>query len=206
MNRLAVFGVRDASCAAVSRRWRTFLFLTLAAASIACGETRADPVDTVDDDRAIVETILHDFANWRDVTFERHHGVLDLNTMSRADPNASPDTVRSWSMHISNQIGDDLIDAFIDRNHSATSITPLVSKSRWARLHGARPHDPDPWDLPKGIRAIGSLTLPGISADGTRALIQIHHSWSIHEAVVTHLLSKQRGVWHITARDQIVFV
>jgi hypothetical protein len=206
MNCLAVFGVRDASSAAVGRRWGRVLFLILAVASIVCSETRADTVDTADDDRAIFGVVLHDFANWKDVTFERHYGVLELNSMSRVDPNASADAVRSWSVHISNQIGDDLIDAFIDRNHSATSITPLISKSRWARLHRATPHDAEPWELPKGTKAIGSLTLPGISADGTRAFIQIHHSWSIHEAVVTYLLSKQHGIWNITARDQIVFL
>lgn len=64
----------------------------------------------------------------------------------------------------------------------------------------------DPWELPKGVKAVGSIGFPGYDSTGLRAFLQISHSWSIHGAVVTYVLFKQGGTWRIVARDQVVFV
>lgn len=184
---------------------RSLLFAVLATALVS-NSHRALSANNAEEDRAIIAVVLQDFANWKDVTFGDLEGVLELDPLSGADPDASADSIRSWSNKISKQVGDDLIEAFIERNRSAVPIAPLISGSPWARLRQPRPKHAYPWDLPKGAKATGSLTLPGISADGARALILIRHSWSIHGAVVTCLLSKERGVWHIAAKDQAVFL
>ena len=158
-----------------------------------------------EEDRAIVAVALHDFASWKEATFGELEGVLLLDPTSQADHLSVAD-VRSLSRNISNQIGNDLVEAFLKRNQSAVSVAPLVSGSAWARLRAPSEEDTYPPNLPKGAKATGSLTLPGISADGARALVMIRHSWSIHSAVVTYVLSKQSGVWRVTARDQAVFL
>lgn len=173
---------------------------------LACGETRPASASTAANDRAIVAVVLQDFANWKDVTFGRLEGVLELNPMSDAEDHASGEAIRSWARNIPDQVKDDLIKAFIQRNRSAVPIAPLISGARGARLRQPTPDHELPPALPEGAKAIGSLTLPGVSADGTRALILIRHSWSIHDAVVTYVLSKQGGIWKIAAKDQIVFI
>jgi hypothetical protein len=158
-----------------------------------------------DDDRAIVGVVLRDFGGWKEATFGELEGVLLLDPVSRAD-HLSVGDVRSLARNISDQISNDLIEAFIERNRSAISIASLVSGSSWARLREPTKEDTYPPNLPKDAKAIGSLTLPGISGDGDRALVMIRHSWSIHSAVVTYVLAKQSGAWRITARDQAVFL
>jgi hypothetical protein len=158
-----------------------------------------------ENDKAIIAVALQDFANWKDVTFGNLEGVLELDPVSDTSL-ASRDAIRSWSAHISNQVGDDLIDALIRRNKTPVSIGPLISDSRWARLRDWKKEDAYVRNLPKDAKAVGSLTLPGISADGLRALVLIHHSWSIHGAVVTYVLSKQSGAWIVTAKDQAIFL
>jgi hypothetical protein len=164
------------------------------------------PDQTATDDRAVLEVVLGDFANWNDATFGNQAGVLALNPLS-ADLNyrTVPDTRRLVS-RISDLVSDDLIVALLERNLVQTDLTSLVAGSKWVRIY-TPPRDFDIFPaLPDGAKALGSVSLPGFSPDGTSALVQINHSWSIHGAVVTYVLSKHGGNWEIRGRDQTVFL
>ena len=149
---------------------------------------------------------MEDFANWKQATFGELEGVLELEPDSEANPNATAQEVRSLAPEIQNHLDNDVVDAFIERNRSAAPVASLFSGSRWARLRRPTPNHSYTFGPPDGAKAIGRLALPGFNADGSRALVQIHHSWSIHGAVVTYVLSREQGKWKVVAQDQAVFL
>lgn len=157
-------------------------------------------------DAAVIAAALEDFANWKDVTFGELEGVLELESSSSADPHATVGDIKALAPEISGQLDDEIVSAFIVRNRSPLSMASLFSGSRWARPQPPGSKNIYRFGPPDGAKAVGSLTLPGYSADGSKALIQIHHSWSIHGAVVTYVLSKNDGTWRVVARDQAVFL
>jgi hypothetical protein len=188
-------------------RHHAFLVVVLVATLISCDQDRgrslpADP----ETDRAVIAVVLKDFAGWKGATFGNLEGLLELDSNSKANPDETPEEVKSLAPEISNELDKNLVAAFLQRNKSAAPVGSLISGSPWARLRQPASRDIEPPELPEGAKAIGSLTLPGLSENGARALIQIHHTWSIHGAVVTYVLSKEQGSWRVVARDQTVFL
>lgn len=157
------------------------------------------------DDSAIAEVVLKDFAEWKEATFGEQTGVLAVAPTSMAQPQLTPERVVDLAPNIRGQVTQELAAAFVERNKVAAPVAPLLAGTRWAEV---RPIDTtaDPRDLPPGIKASGHIALPGINADDTAALVQISHTWSMHGAVVTYVLSKEQGAWRIVARDQAVFL
>ena len=178
----------------------------LAIALSACERDVASPVSGPETDRAIVAAALKDFVNWKEATFGELEGVIELEQNSMANAEATPQTIRSLAHEASAKLSDDVIASFIERNKSPTVVTPLFSETPWARPKQPSSEDVYDWELPKGAKAKGSLTLPGLSADRKHALIQIHHSWSMHSAIVTYALSFENSGWQISARGQAVFL
>jgi hypothetical protein len=185
---------------------RIFLALVTAAALISCAQDRSPAPTGPDVDKAVIAVVLEDFANWKEATFGELEGVLEVKPDLLADPDGTAQNVRALATEITNHLDSEAVDAFVERNRSAAPVAPLISGSQWARPR--QPTAPDTFSFgpPDGAKAIGSLTLPGYSADGSRALVQIHHSWSMHGAVVTYVLSREQGHWKVVARDQAVFL
>jgi hypothetical protein len=152
---------------------------------ISCDQDRGrSPPADPQADRAIVAVVLKDFANWKDATFGQLEGVLELDRNSKVNSDEAPEQVKSLAPEISNELDKDLVAAFVQRNRSAVPVASLVSGSPSARQRQPGLRDLDLPELPKGAKATGSMTLSRFSEDGSRAFIQIHHSWSIHGAVV----------------------
>jgi len=158
------------------------------------------------DDRAVLEVALADFGAWKEATFGIQDGVLALGTRStNLIYHTLPDT-RQLIEPITAAVSDELIDAFLKRNAVQSDVASLVASSPWIRIYPPIDNS-EFWPIPPdGAKAVGSIALPGFSADHTRALVQINHSWSIHGAIVTYVLSKQDGTWTIQAKDQQVFL
>jgi hypothetical protein len=173
---------------------------------ISCGKERKLQPTGPEADRAIIAVVLEDFGKWKEATFGELEGVLELRPDSDANPDATPQEIKSLAAEIPGHLDDDVVEAFIERNKSAVPVTPLFSGSQWARPQQPSSDDSVMFGPPDGAKAVGSLTMPGISADGSRALVQIHHSWSMHGAVVTYVLSNKTGTWQVEARDQAVFL
>jgi hypothetical protein len=183
------------------------LRLTFVAAIVvflaSCEARNRTPAPSAETDRAVIAAVLADFSHWENAVFGRLEGVILVDAFSPANPQATPDGIRSVAPNITAQMTDDLVESFVDRNRSAVPIAPLLKRSEWARIR----ESPEPtWEMPKGVKATGSISLPGYSADESRALVQLHHSWSIHGAVVTYVLLKKNGAWRVVSRDQVVFL
>jgi len=185
-------------------RFRTVLLPILLVASAICrGE--APNAATSADDRAIMEVALKNFANWKKATFGEQSGVLAIAPASLAQPELKVERVKSLAPEIRVHVTDELAAAFVQRNTAGLPITSVVAGSPWVKV---RPTDSnaDPRDLPPGVKATGYITWPGISSDGASAIVQFHHTWSVHGAIVTYFLVKEGGTWHVVARDQTVFL
>ena len=178
----------------------------LAVALISCGESPQVPETPPTDDTAIVEVVLRDFANWEDVTFGNLKGVLALDPVSADMSEATFEGTQSQASNISDHLSKDLIEAFLKRNRSTTSIASLVEGSQWARIYQLPPESSYMAPPPQWAKATGALTLPGYSRDRSRAFLKLHHSWSIHLAVVTYVLEMRDGTWRIVAKDQAVYL
>ena len=181
---------------------RTTLLAMAALLLAACGLADKAPRPGLADDRAVVAAALADFVAWKEVTYGKHEGILSVDPLSAAWPDATAQYVRAHASELEDQLGNELVEAFVERNRIAAPITPLLPDPAWAHAPNA-----STWPrIPEGAKATGSLSLPGYSADGSRALLQIHHSWSIHGAIVTYVLTKKDGAWTVTGRAQIVFL
>jgi hypothetical protein len=157
------------------------------------------------EDSAIAEVVLEDFAKWKEATFGAQRGVLAVAPTSLARPGLTPDQVADLAPNIRGQVTQELASALVERNKVSAPIAALLASTHWAKVHSVAAPD-YPRELAPGIKASGHIALPGISTDFTSALIQISHTWSMHSAVVTYVLTKERGVWRIVARDQVVFL
>lgn len=185
---------------------RIILPVLTAAALISCAQDRSPAPTGPDVDKEVIAVVLEDFANWKEATFGELEGVLELKPDSLANPDGTAQNVRALASEITDHLDNEAVDAFVERNRSAAPVASLISGSQWARLR--QPAAADTYSLgpPDGAKAVGYLTLPGYSADGSRALVQIRHSWSMHGAVVTYVLSREQGHWKVVARDQAVFL
>ena len=159
-----------------------------------------------DEDRAIVAIALQDFYRWDGATFGHLKGALAVKSETIATPDATIEELKSLAPNIREKITDAMAKAHMERNAVAVRSDELLKDSAWAKLLPADQQNASPFDLRPNAKAVGSFTLPGISNTGTEAVIQIHHSWSIHGAVVTYVLAKANGTWRIVARDQTVFL
>lgn len=190
-----------------------FLVATVAIVAASCSEPHelvqspsTDGPSQATDDQAVVSVVPHDFAEWKEVTFGNRDGMLALDPFSTELSSQTLLDIRKLIRPISGEVSDKLIAAFLERNKSMATIAPLVVGSPWARIEtSARDDEPFP-KLPDWAKATGSLTMPGFNANRTQALIQISHSWSIHGAVITYVLSNRDGKWRIDAKDQAVFL
>jgi hypothetical protein len=187
-------------------RHRVFLPAVTAAALISCAQDHRPAPTGPDVDKEVIAVVLEDFGDWKEVTFGELEGVLELKPDSLANPDATAQDVRALASEITDYLDNEAVAAFVERNRAAAPVASLFSGSQWARLR--QPTSPETFSLgpPDGAKAVGVLTLPGYSADGLRALVQIHHSWSMHGAVVTYVLSREHGHWQVVARDQAVFL
>jgi hypothetical protein len=186
---------------------RVFLVAVLTVLLISCDQDRNFAAVGPEADKAVIAVVLKDFANWKEVTFGELDGVLVLEPDSEANPDATPEDIRSLASEISEELDDEVVATFIVRNRSAAPVTSLFAGLPWARLQQPAAKEATfSFVPPDGAKAVGSLTLPGFSKDGSQALVQIHHSWSMHGAVVTYLLSKKNDTWQVVARDQAVFL
>ena len=192
----------------------TGLLLALAFAAVGgCADPRDEGKkpgphfdDLVADDRAVFEVVLEDFAAWKDATFGVQEGVLALDPLSAELVYRNLADTRQSIAPITNVVSDELIEAFLKRNKSRIDVTSLVARLPSVRSF-TRPDKSGFFEVaPDGAKAIGSISMPGFDPGRTRAMVQINHSWSIHGAVVTYVLSKQDGTWKIQARDQQVFL
>ncbi len=181
-------------------------FAIMALALVTCAKAREAVDHRTSEDKAVIAVVLKDFAHWKEATFGNLEGFLELDPLSDARSDATARDVKSLLPEIAEKISDDLVAAYIERNKVAVPVTALIADSPWARIRKPASKDAAPWNLPAGAKATGSLSLPGYSADGSKALILINHSWSIHGAIVTYVLSKQGDRWDIVARDQAVFL
>jgi hypothetical protein len=185
---------------------RIFLPAVAAAALISCTQDRSPAPTGPDVDKAVIAAVLEDFANWKEVTFGELEGVLELKPDSLANPDGTAQGVKALASEITDQLDDEAVAAFVERNRAAVPVASLFAGSRWARVRPPTATDAYSLGPPDGAKAVGYLTLPGYSADGSRALLQIRHSWSMHGAVVTYVLSREQGHWKVVARDQAVFL
>jgi hypothetical protein len=185
---------------------RIFLPVVTAAALFSCAQDRSPAPAGPDVDKAVIAVVLEDFANWKEATFGELEGVLELKPDSLANPDETAQNVRALASEITDHLDSEAVDAFVERNRSAAPVASLISGSQWARLRPPTAADTYSLGPPDGAKAVGYLTLPGYSADRSRALVQIRHSWSMHGAVVTYVLSREQGHWKIVARDQAVFL
>lgn len=156
-------------------------------------------------DRAVVLAALEDFAKWDKATFGPDRGVLAIDTSARIELDPNTETIRAVAPKIRQRLIDELVKSLLARNRDTKPTFALVEKSPWAKpkpdgldIH-TRP------ELPNGIKAIGSFTFPGYSKDGALALLQVHHSWSMHGAIVTYVLARKESRWIVVARDQMVY-
>jgi hypothetical protein len=156
-------------------------------------------------DRAVVLAALEDFAKWDGATFGPNRGVLAIDASARITLDSTIETVRAMAPKIRGTLSEELVSAFLQRNRKSSPSFELVDGSPWAK---PKPPELDismrP-ELPVGIKAVGSFTFPGFSKDGSLALLQIHHSWSMHGAIVTYVLARDPSTWRILARDQVVY-
>lgn len=159
-----------------------------------------------DDDRAIVTIALQDFFHWDEATFGHLQGALAVKAKTQSSSGGTVEELRDLAPNIRARISDEVAKAYLERNKVAVRSADLVKDSPWVRLLPANKQNATAFDLRPNAKAVGSFTLPGIDVTGTEALIQIHHSWSIHGAIVTYVLAKQDGTWRIVARDQTVFL
>jgi hypothetical protein len=186
--------------------YRSFLLAYLLSLA-ACGSSSAPPPVTPDDDRLVVSAALQDFVSWEEATFGKLKGVLEVEADSMAEPNLSAQDMKDLAPNIAASLDAEIVDAFIRRNKNARPVTAVIAGSSFARIGAPQTSEDAFRNLPEGVKAVGSLTLPGFSADGLRALLLVHHSWSIHSATVTYVLSRDKGgAWHVIARDQAVFL
>ena len=180
--------------------------LVAAAALISCGQDHSPTPTGPDVDKAVIALVLEDFANWKEVTFGELEGVLELKPDSLANPDGTAQGIKVLASEIADQLDDEAVVAFVERNRSTVPVASLFAGSRWVRVRPPNVTDTYSLGPPEGAKAVGYLTLPGYSADGLRALLQIRHSWSMHAAVVTYVLSREQGHWKVVARDQAVFL
>jgi hypothetical protein len=175
---------------------------------LACGNRSKPTPVTPEDESQVVSVALQDFAGWKEATFGDLSGILVVDANSQAEPKLDLEGMRSLAPNVPSYVDAELVDAFLRRNRTSVPVAALIAGSPWVRVGEASTRQelfPD--NLPKGAKALGSLTLPGFSADGLRALLLIHHSWSIHGATVTYVLSRTKGgAWRVIARDQAVFL
>jgi hypothetical protein len=157
------------------------------------------------EDRLVLAAAIADFGSWKEVTFGNLEGYLALEVESYSAEDLKADDVLGLAPNIRASIAPALAAAYAIRNRSKVNVRRLFEG-----LPGARVYDPSkqeyPWQRPKGSKAVGSVGLPGYSANGSQAILQIQHSWSIHSAVVTYVLERTEGTWHVVARDQSVFL
>jgi len=182
----------------------TLLALTLAFAAQADGPAQSQP--STDEDRVVLAAALEDFAKWKKATFGKFNGVLAVEPQSRRLPDATVESVMSLASNIRSKIEPALALSFVDRNRIGTDVASLIAGSRWAQPYVRPEGDPPRWqEPPAGAKAFGQLTLPGYSTNGSEAIVQLHHSWSVHSAVVTYLLVRKGAGWRVVARDQAVY-
>lgn len=188
--------------------FRIFLLAFTATTLISCDQNQdhKQQHQNPETDRTVIATALKDFAGWKEVTFGELEGVLELSPSSEANPDATLENVKSLALNIEGHLDKEIVTSFIERNKSTVSIAPIVSGLPWSRLEKPNSSDTYTFAPPNGAKARGSLTMPGYSTDRSKALLQIHHSWSMHGAVVTYVLSNKTGTWQVTARDQIVYL
>jgi hypothetical protein len=186
--------------------FRIFLLAFTITTLISCSQDRKQQTLNPETDRAVITAALRDFAGWKDVTFGELEGVLELSPSSEANPDATIENVKSLALNIEGDLDKEIVTSFIERNKSTVSIAHIVSELPWSRLEKPNSSDTYTFAPPDGAKARGSLTMPGYSADRSKALLQIHHSWSMHGAIVTYVLSNKTGTWQVTARDQVVFL
>jgi hypothetical protein len=168
-----------------------------------CASHEQGAVPDIATDRAVIAAALADFVQNNSRLLGRTPGTILLDPMSQANPETTAEDVRAYAPEITVALSADLVDSFVERNRSPASIAPMISGSEWASLRGG---EKPTWDLSPGVKISGALTLPGYSADGSRALLQFLHSWSIHTAIETYVLHRKNGVWTVEAKDQLVFL
>lgn len=164
------------------------------------------PKPLPNNDALVVAVVLQDFGNWKEATFGELEGVLALDAQSHKLPYSDVAGVLAVAKSAAAHIDEALAQAYVTRNQAPVPIDSLVSRSRWARIRPPPPTDRPDWDLPNWAKATGSLGLPGYSTDGQRAMLQLHHSWSMHGAIVTYVLALKEGQWVVVVRDQAVFL
>jgi len=196
----------------MTRRTGLLLALAFAAASSCAGprdegeKPGLNGDEPVADDRVVFEVVLKDFAAWKEATFGVQEGFLALDPLSTELVYRTSADTRQSIAPITNVVNDDLVEAFLERNKVQTDVTSLVARSPWVRIF-TPPDESSFLEVPpNGAKALGSISMPGFNPGRTRAMVQISHSWSIHSAVVTYVLSKEDGTWKIQARDQQVFL
>ena len=179
----------------------------ISALSIAgCNGGRDTRESLSNEDRAVILVALEDFAVWDQATFGNLKGVLSVASQTAAPKDLSVESVRREASRIDDAFDDGLAAAFVARNQSAVSSTPLIVNSSWAQKL------PENWEYnsgrlpPVGAKATGWITLPGFNNDRTRALLQVRHSWSIHGATITYVLERTDGHWRVAARDQEIYL
>jgi hypothetical protein len=180
---------------------RTFLLAIFSTALMACARAPSAPSPGPEVDRAIVAAALEYFANSKDAAFEGREGVLEVAQYSAAGEHWAPALIRANAPEISDVLDDDLVAAFVLRNRSRVKVEALISGLPWARPQPPSTYNKHRSEIPEGIKAIGSITLPGVSSDGSRALIQIHHAWAAHGAVTTYVMARKDGEWEVVKRD-----
>ena len=193
-------------------RHNAFLLALVATMAVGCAEppdlgqhsvSRSNQLAA--DDQAVIDAVLRDFAGWKEATFGNREGILAIDLYSANLPYRTLPDMRQLLAGPSNAVSDELIVAFLERNEMKTTIAPLVAASRWARIDISADDTDIFREVPDWAKAFGSVSMPGFSPDRTRALIQINHSWSIHGAVVTYVLTKQDDIWKVENRNQAVF-
>lgn len=187
-------------------RFATAMLLALTLVSIAKADSPVQAQVITDQDRVVLAAALKDFSKWKKATFGRFDGVLAAESQSRRLLDETVEDVMSLASNIRSKIAPALALSFVDRNKVGTDVATLVAGSKWAKPYVRPEGDPPRWqEPPSGSKAFGQLTLPGYSPDGSEAMVQLHHSWSVHSAVVTYVLAKKGNAWRVVARDQAVY-
>ena len=185
-------------------RLRELLVLASIAALAANSVHAANDAAPDTRDRQVLSVAVADFIGWEGATFGKLKGSFGVRVTTTADSNPSASSMRIECPRQTTGVDSPLVTAYFERNQKSVPVERLIHGLPFLELYSPPAGVQAGPSMPTRFKAVGSVTLPGYSADGTRALLTLRHSWSVHAAVITYVLRKQGARWGVLCRNQTV--